>query len=105
MGSLNTAMVKGVEAMMLNPAGLARGSRTEVSWGNTQYLVGSDIKLNSIGLAQKVGKNGAFGLSLVAVSFGKLKVTTTDQPAGTGLLFPHHFLIWLFRMHTLLKIK
>jgi hypothetical protein len=91
LGSLNTAMVKGVEAMMLNPAGLARGSRTEVSVGNTQYLVGSDIKLNSIGLAQKVGKNGAFGLSLVAVSFGKLKVTTTDQPAGTGATFSPSF--------------
>ncbi len=87
--TMNTASISGVEAMRLNPAGVSRISNTEVVFGSTIYLQGTDIQLNSFGLTQKIGKekNGAFGVSLMAVDFGEIQVTTTDQPEGTGATY------------------
>lgn len=89
--SMTTSMISGVEAIRLNVAGLARVKKTEVALGSAQYLRGTDINLNALGLAQKVGKNGTFGFTLMAVDFGDLIVTTTDQPAGTGATFSPRF--------------
>lgn len=89
--TMTTSMISGVEAIRLNVAGLARVNKTEVSIGSTQYLRGTDINMNAIGLAQKVGKNGTFGFSLMALDFGDLLVTTVDQPEGTGATFSPRF--------------
>ncbi len=89
--TLSTAMITGVEAMRLNVAGLARTPGTQVLIGHTRYLVGSGINMNAMGLGQKVGLNGAFGISLVALDFGDLQVTTTAQPEGTGATFSPSF--------------
>lgn len=89
--AMNTSMVTGVEAMHLNVAGLARINKTEVVLGNAQYLQGTGIKKNALGLSQRIGKNGAFGLSLMALDFGDIRVTTTQQPEGTGVSFSPNF--------------
>lgn len=78
--SLTTANVAGVGALRINPAGLGRIGKTEVNLGNAIYLQGTDISLNALGLAQRVGENGAFGFSLMSVNFGDILVTTTEQP-------------------------
>lgn len=83
---LNIASVQGVEAMNLNVAGLTFINRTELNFSNTQYLVGSDISINSFGLAQKVGE-GAIGISLVNFNLGDIPVTTSTSPEGTGATF------------------
>lgn len=83
--SLTTSMVYGVEAMRLNPAGLGRlPGKTQVQVGHALYLQGTDIALNALGFAQKIGENGTFGLSLMSVDFGDIAVTTVNQPEGTG---------------------
>jgi hypothetical protein len=82
--SMSTASVAGVEAMRINIAGLSRISKGELVIGNTRLYDGSTLGINSLGFATKAGKNGAFGISLVAMDFGDIKVTTTDQPSGTG---------------------
>ncbi len=84
--TMTTSLVSGVEAMHLNPAGLVRINRTQFQLGHALYLRGTDIRLNGLGLAQRVGKNGAFGFSLMSIDFGDINVTTTDQPEGTGAL-------------------
>ncbi|HMQ61206.1 MAG TPA: PorV/PorQ family protein [Flavilitoribacter sp.] len=89
--AMNTSMTSGAEAMRLNIAGLARINKTEIVLGNAIYLQGTGIKMNALGLSQRVGKSGAFGLSLMALDFGDIRVTTTEQPEGTGVTFSPNF--------------
>jgi hypothetical protein len=89
--TMTTSMITGVEAMRLNIAGLARINRTEVVLGHTQYLKGTDISINAVGLSQKIGKNSALGLSLMSLDFGDIARTTTEQPEGTGSTFSPRF--------------
>lgn len=99
--TMTTANVSGVEAMWLNVAGLSRINRTEVYLSHAIYLSGADINLNAFGISQKVGEHGAFGLSIMAVDFGDILVTTADQPEGTGSTFsPNFFNIGLSYAHT-----
>lgn len=99
--ALTTSMVYGVEAMQINVAGLSRISKTEFVIGHTRLFEGTGIRLNSIGLAKKMGQNGAFGISLMAMDFGDIEVTTTSVPEGTGATFsPNFFNIGLSYSHT-----
>lgn len=87
LNSLNTSYVRGAESMNLNVAGLARTSGTEIGLTHSIYLQGTGLSMNAVGIAQKIGTNGAFGLSLNALSFGKIPVTTNGLPEGTGATF------------------
>jgi hypothetical protein len=99
--SMNTSNISGVEAMRVNVAGLGRIDKTQFVLANTQYLAGTGISMNALGLAQKVGTNGTIGLSIVAMNFGDIQVTTTDQPEGTGATFsPSFFHLGLAYAHT-----
>ena len=77
----NTALVTGVESTFSNVAGLAFVNRTELAVCNQQYLVGTDIQLNSFGFAQAVG-GGHFGVSITSMTFGDIEITTEDLPEG-----------------------
>lgn len=83
--SMNTASVFGVEAMRINVAGIGRIENRELRIGNARLYDGSSLGLNALGYAQK-SKNGkgAFAISLNAVDFGDIQITTTDLPEGTG---------------------
>jgi hypothetical protein len=85
--TMTTAFVSGVEATILNPAGLVRINKSEFVVAHTRYLEGTDIGINTFGLAQKTGKNGAFGLSIMVIDMGDIPVTTENQPEGTGATF------------------
>ncbi|HHH50474.1 MAG TPA: PorV/PorQ family protein [Saprospiraceae bacterium] len=99
--SMNTSLIKGVESMRLNVAGLSRINKTEIVIGNTRYFEGTGIKLNSFGFVQKIGKNGSIGISVMAVDFGEIPVTTTDAPDGTGATFsPNFFHLGIGYAHT-----
>lgn len=81
-GLANTASVRGVEAMFGNVAGLSRINKTEVLFANTQWLSGSGVSINSIGIGQKLGASGVLGISATVMSFGELEVTTYENPEG-----------------------
>jgi opacity protein-like surface antigen len=99
--TMTTSMVSGVEAMQLNIAGLSRINKTEINASYGDYLSGTDIGLNAFGVAQKVGKSGAFGISLMSIDFGDIRITTTDQPEGNGNTFsPSFFNIGFGYSHT-----
>ncbi len=99
--TMTTATIQGVEALRLNVAGMSRINKTEVQVGYASYLDGTDITMNAFGVSQRVGKNGAFGFSIMALDFGDIRVTTTDQPEGTGATFsPNFFHIGLAYSHT-----
>ena len=89
--TMGTSMISGVEAMRLNIAGLSRVEGTEVLISHARYLEGTGIKMNAFGLAQKVGKNGTIGVSLMSLDFGDIPITTTSSPEGTGGTFSPNF--------------
>ena len=68
--AMNTASVRGIEAMSLNVAGLSFVNKFEVGVSHSIYLQGTGLAMNALGLANKVGKNGTFGVSINALSLG-----------------------------------
>lgn len=91
-GGANVALVRGLEAMNLNVAGLAHNKGTEVVFAHTDWLRGSDIKINSFGVAQKVGESGSLGLTVMSMNFGEIERTTENQPDGGLGTFSPQFL-------------
>ena len=77
--------------MRINIAGLSRIGKGELTVANTRLYEGSSIQMNALGFATKVGASGAFGVSLVAMDFGDIDITTTSQPGGTGGTLPVNF--------------
>jgi hypothetical protein len=82
MAMSNSASLRGVEAMFGNVAGLSKVGRTELVFSNTQWLSGSGVSINSIGVGQKLGSSGVLGISATTLGFGDIEVTTYDNPEG-----------------------
>lgn len=82
LANTNMASITGIEAAQMNVAGLAFLNKTELLFSNVQYLVGSDIQINSFGLGQKVGDDSVLGISVSSMSFGDIPITTVDLPEG-----------------------
>jgi hypothetical protein len=76
------ASVNGVEACFLNVAGLAFTRKTDLVFSNNQYLVGTGIKINSLGFGQKLGESGALGVTVTSMRFGDIPITEVDIPEG-----------------------
>lgn len=81
-GGANSATIKGLESQFLNIGGMAFTKKTEILFSNTQWLVGSDIMINSAGVSQRIGDAGVIGLSFMQMSFGDIEITTADLPEG-----------------------
>jgi long-subunit fatty acid transport protein len=88
---INTASVRGVEAMRINIAGLPRINSLEINLSGANYLQGTGIRMNAFGISRKLKNGAALGLSLTSLNFGENKVTTEDQPEGTGANFSPNF--------------
>ena len=91
LGSMTTANVAGAEALRINVAGLGRANATEITLANMQYLGGTDINMNALGIAAPLGKGQTFGMTIAALSFGDIQQTTTNAPEGTGSTFAPSF--------------
>jgi len=97
--SCGVAETRGLESVFSNIAGLAFTKKTEISYTRTQYLVGSGggISINAFGVAQGLfAKNketgrkidlGTVAISVFAMGFGDIQVTTTDQPYTNPSIF------------------
>ncbi|MCB0641017.1 MAG: PorV/PorQ family protein [Phaeodactylibacter sp.] len=98
--AMSTSLTKGVEAMRLNVAGVGRINKTEFVASYGIYLQGTGVNMNGFGFAQRIGENGAIGVSLMALDFGENMVTTVAQPEGTGATFsPSYFNIGVGYSH------
>jgi hypothetical protein len=91
-GGAGSANERGIEGQFMNPAGLAFAKKTEVVFAHTRWLEGSDISINAAGLATHLSKNDVLGLSVTAMSFGNIPITTVDKPEGTGATYSPRFL-------------
>ena len=84
-GSVNVAGATGMDATFLNIAGIAATDlNTQVTFNNTQWLVGAGINMNGSTLIQRVSDVGVLSMGLSAFDYGQWEVTTEDQPEGTG---------------------
>jgi len=101
-GLSNTAVVRGVEAMHLNVAGIAFTKSTELMFANTTWLKGSGIQINAFGFTQALNDFNFLGLSVMSMSFGDIPITRVDVPEGgignfrpsflnIGLAYSHSF--------------
>ncbi|OSZ82820.1 hypothetical protein CAP35_06035 [Chitinophagaceae bacterium IBVUCB1] len=79
---LNTSHVKGVDALKTNIAGLAFVNKTEVGASYTALLRGSNIGVNNLGFAQRVGGSGVMGINVMAMNYGEITITNYDNPEG-----------------------
>lgn len=89
--TMSTSFITGVEALRLNPAGLVHIRKTQLLIGHTLLYNKTGVRINAAGLATKISDHGAFGVSLMAMDFGDIPVTTTQQPEGTGATFSPNF--------------
>jgi len=91
LGNSYMASVRGAEAGFLNVAGLAFVRKTELIFSNNQYLVGTGIKINSVGFGQRVGETGAFGITVTNMNFGDIPITEENLPeGGIGSFSPNY---------------
>ncbi|MEM7040051.1 MAG: PorV/PorQ family protein, partial [Bacteroidota bacterium] len=79
---INIGGAYGIESVINNPAGVATTRRTELVFGHTRYLVGTDININSFGLSQAMKKAGVIGIYVTAFDLGDFIRTTEDNPEG-----------------------
>lgn len=85
---INIGSTYGIESVINNPAGLAHTRRTELVFGHTRYLVGTDININSFGIAQALKSAGVLGLYFTSFDMGDFYRTTEDNPEGIGTFSP-----------------
>ena len=89
--TINTASISGAEALRLNVAGVSRVRGTQINLGHALYMRGTDISMSTLGLAQPIGENGAIALSIMALDFGDIDITTVGSPEGTGAQYSPNF--------------
>lgn len=92
LGGSNLATVSGVESIHWNPAGLSymNTKQGEALFSSQIYI--ADINVNYFAGAYKVPNFGTFALSVKALSFGDIPVTTVNSPNGTGETFSPTYL-------------
>ena len=87
------SIVKGIDAIHWNPAGLASGvsgSNAEAFFSNTDYL--GDVGISYVGVGLNTGDLGTLGFTLKSLNFGEeIPITTTDFPDGTGSSYSPNF--------------
>jgi len=88
---ISTASVRGVEAMRINVAGLSRVEGLEMNLSGANYLQGTGMRMSAFGFTKKLKGGAALGLSLTSLNFGDNRVTTENQPEGTGASFSPNF--------------
>jgi hypothetical protein len=89
---LNGSYVKGLEAMKVNIAGLSYVKNTEVGVAHSIYLRGSNVTVNNLGIAQKLGNFGVLGFNMMSMGFGEIEITSFNNPEGPVGTFKPQFL-------------
>jgi hypothetical protein len=92
MSGATIATTSGIEAMYWNPAGLARmEDQAQGMFSNMSYI--ADISVNYGAVAIKFGTFGTVGMSVKAIGFGDIAMTTVDDPEGiAGRVFSPAFI-------------
>jgi Type IX secretion system protein PorV len=87
MGGAFSAVVNDASALYWNPAGAADLTQNEAMFTYTSLFKDLDINLNYIAVVIPAEDIGSFGLSVTALDYGEMEVTTEYYPEGTGEKF------------------
>ncbi len=83
------ASTRGLEATFMNIAGLAYTDKTQIKFNYTNWLGNAGIGFTSAGIAQRISDSDVLAVSIQAMSFGDIMVTTEDIPeGGIGVFTP-----------------
>ncbi|MDR9415548.1 MAG: PorV/PorQ family protein [Gracilimonas sp.] len=85
MGGAYAAISNDGSSIFWNPGGLAQLDKTTVSFSNMNWFLDSQIQDASVII--NGGNAGNFALSVRALNYGDIEVTTIDNPGGTGEIF------------------
>jgi len=85
MGSAFVGVANDVSSIYWNPAGLASLKGVHVMFDHTDWIAG--IKYNFLAASYNLGDLGTVGVSFTSSDVGEMKVTTIEQPDGTGEVF------------------
>ncbi len=90
---MNTANVKGIDALKTNIAGMSVGDyKTQIGFAHQMYLSGSGVGVNNLGFMQRLGDVGVLGVNIMAMSFGEITITDFNNPeGGQGTYTPQFF--------------
>lgn len=81
-GSAGISSVNGLEATFVNIAGLAFTDKTQIKYNYSNWMGSAGISLNSAGIAQKVSESDVIAVSIQAMNFGDIAITTVNNPEG-----------------------
>jgi opacity protein-like surface antigen len=85
MGSAFVAVSDDATAMYWNPSGITKVENFSVAFDHTEWF--ADLAYNYVAAAYSLGGFGTVGVSFTSSDYGDMKVTTIDQPNGTGEMF------------------
>jgi hypothetical protein len=91
LGGSSVASTNGVDAIYWNPAGLASTNGVEAMFSHLSYFADIGVVYGAIGV--NAGGFGNLGLSIKAISFGDIPVTTEDLSDGTGQMYSPSYLV------------
>ena len=83
MGGAFTSIVNDASALYWNPAGAADLTKNEAMFTYTSLFKDLNINLNYFALVIPAEDLGSFGVSVTALDYGDMDVTTEYYPEGT----------------------
>lgn len=87
-GDAGISFTNGLEATFTNVAGLANTNKTQIKFNYTNWMGSiTGVSLNSAGLAQRLSDADVIAVSIQAMNYGDIMVTTVQNPEGTGAFF------------------
>jgi hypothetical protein len=87
MGGAFTSIVSDASALYWNPAGMADLDKFEAMFTYTSLFKDLNMNLKYLALVIPAGEVGSFGVSVTALDYGDMDVTTEYYPEGTGEKF------------------
>lgn len=85
MGSAFVGVTSDVSSIYWNPSGLTKAEGVQIMFDHTLWI--ADIKYNFLAASYNLGDLGTIGVSFLSSNIGEMKVTTVEQPNGTGETF------------------
>jgi hypothetical protein len=85
MGGAQAALASGPTALYWNPSAITTMRTSGFEFSHTEWFVGSTYQ--HAALVLNLGGAGHVGLSLLALDYGQMEVTTVANPDGTGELY------------------
>jgi opacity protein-like surface antigen len=85
LGNAQVAQADRVSALLWNPAGISQIETHAVAFTHGDWFL--DSRLQHLGIVLNGGRNGNLGISVTALSYGEIEVTSIENPMGTGEVF------------------